>query len=65
MKIEEVKKNLNKKVKYKDSAGAYKLTACILRKNENGFFYQAELLDLKSGRSALICRLEDIQESEG
>lgn len=65
MKLEDVKRNLNKMVRYKDSAGIYKLTACILRKNESGFFYQAELLDTKSIHSVLICKLEDIEEIGG
>lgn len=61
MKLEEVKPNLNKKVKYKDSAGAYELTACILRKNGNGIYYQAELLDVRCGNSVIICKLEDVE----
>lgn len=65
MKLEDVKRNLNKMVRYKDSTGIYKLTACILRKNESGFVYQAELLDTKSTRSVLICKLEDIEEIGG
>ena len=62
MKIEEVKKNLNKKVVYKGMPSKYKLTACILRKKDNKYYYQAELLDIKHGRSLLICGLEDIAE---
>lgn len=58
MKIEEVKRNLDKSVRYKDST--YKLTGCILRKNEKGFFYQAELLDVRCGRSVVICNLEEV-----
>ena len=65
MKIDEVKKNLNKIVRYKDTAGLYRLTACILRKNEKGLFYQAELLDTRSGNSVIICKLDEVQESEG
>lgn len=62
MKIEEVKRNLDKPVMHKDST--YKLTACILRKNEKGFFYQAELLDTKCGRSVVICSLEEVRAIE-
>lgn len=60
MKIEEVKRNLNKNVRYKDNAERYTLTACILRKGKSGFFYQAELLDTRHGRSVTICNLDDV-----
>ena len=62
MKIEEVKRNLNRDVMYKGIT--YKLTACTLRRNQEGFFYQAEILDLKSGNSVIICKLEDIEVIE-
>ena len=66
MKIEEVKQNLGKIVEYNgaeynEKKGVYKLTACIFRKNEAGFFYQAELLDTKHGASVLICKLENVR----
>ena len=64
MKIEEVKRNLNKMVRYKDRADIYRLTACILRKGENGLFYQAELLDTKHGRSIVICKLDEVEGIE-
>ncbi len=64
MKIEEVKSNLNRMVKYKGISNVYELTACILRKGESGFFYQAELKDRKSGTSVLICKLEEIEVIE-
>ena len=64
MQIEEVKRNLNKKVRYGEKSG-YTLTACILRKSEKGFFYQAEILDDQHGKSVVICKLEDVRgESE-
>jgi hypothetical protein len=59
MKIEEVKKNLNKIVGY--NGGKYKLTACILRASETGCFYQAEILDMKCENSVLICKLEEVE----
>jgi hypothetical protein len=63
MKIEEVKKNLNKMVRYGEKADIYKLIGCTLRKNDKGFYYEAELLDTKHGKSLLICKLEDIEVS--
>ena len=62
MKIEEVKKNLNRAVRYKGIV--YKLLACTLRKDEKGFFYQAEILDTRHGKSVIICKLEDIEVIE-
>lgn len=62
MNIEEVKRNLNKIVTYKEKPNLYKLTACVIRKGEDGFFYQAELLDTRHGGSLLYCKLEDITE---
>lgn len=64
MKIEEVKRNLGKIVSYKGRADLYKLTACILRRNEKGFFYQAEILDTKQGNSIIICNLEEVEAIE-
>ena len=57
MRIEDVKKNLNKEVLYGKGNGSYKLTACVIRKNEDGFLYQAELLDERCGNSVIICKL--------
>ena len=55
MKIEEIKRNLNKIVHYKDSRNNidsdYLFTGCILRRGKNGFYYQAELQDMKSERT--------------
>lgn len=66
MNIEEVKRNINQKVLYplygKDTE--YILLACILRKNNAGFFYQAEIKDLKAN-SVLIVKIEDIKPIGG
>lgn len=40
----------------------YVLDGLTLRKNENGYFYQAILRDIKNGNSLLVCRLEEIAE---
>lgn len=64
MKIEEVKRNLNKIVSYKDrmdgTEADYILAACIIRRNEKGFYYQVEIRDMKAN-SVTICRMEDVQ----
>lgn len=64
MKIEEVKRNLNRTVNYTDRMHGiesdYILTGCILRRSESGFFYQAELQDMKAN-SVVICGLEDVR----
>ena len=62
MDINEAKKNLNKMVDYKGEKNIYKLTACIMRKNQRGYFYRGELLDTKHGNSVLIVSLNDISE---
>ena len=64
MNIDEAKKNLNKMVDYKGDKETYMLTACILRKNERGYFYRVELLDTKHGNSVLIVGLKDISAIE-
>lgn len=62
MKIEDVKKNLNKAVTYKDNSNTYILTGCIIRKNQKGYYYQAEILDTVHGNSVIICSLDDVTE---
>ena len=63
MKLEEVKRNLNKIVVLNGKNDIYKSTACIIRKDKDGeFYYQAELLDTKHGNSLSYCKLEDITE---
>ena len=59
MELKEVKRNLNKIVLYNDKQ--YQLTGCTLRLNDKGYFYQAELKDMKCN-SLIICRLDDIGE---
>lgn len=70
MKFEEVKNNLGKRVMYKDvmhkdREGIYIFSACIIRRRENGYYFQAELLDKVSSFSVFICDLENIQEIGG
>lgn len=68
MKPQEIKAHLNKPVRYKNPSmyidGEYILTGAIFRKSEAGFYYQAELADVKNSRSLIICNLEEIQLTE-
>lgn len=66
MELAEVKQAMNRKVLYRPSGSEssipYILTGCILRRREDGgFFYQAEILDTTSRNSMIICSLNDIQ----
>lgn len=63
MKIEEVKKNLGRKVRYKPTGGSYILTGCTLRLDlkRGSFFYQAELTDTAAQNSIMITRLEEVE----
>lgn len=62
MTLHEIKRSMNRTVLYK--GGEYKLVGCIFRQNDKTgeYFYQAELLDLHSGRSTVICRLEEVEK---
>lgn len=60
MEISRVKANLGKKVLYNGTE--YMLSGCIIRANEHGFYYQAEIQDLSAMHSIAICRLEDLME---
>ena len=64
MKIEEVKRCLNKTVIRGTGTGSlpYLFTGCILRKSDLGYYYQAELQDPDNENSVLVCRLEEINE---
>ena len=64
MQIEQVKKNLNKMIVYQGKQNIYRLTACIIRRNANGFYYQAELQDTKCNNSIVYCGLNDIEAEE-
>lgn len=61
MDLQEVKRNLNKRVSYKGKKGIYELRACIIRRNKEGYYYQAELFDRVNGNSIVLCKLEDIE----
>lgn len=62
MKPEEIKAALNKPVKFRSELAGVEaefiLTGAIFRKNEKGFFYQAELT---SENHVLIAKLDEIE----
>ena len=58
----EIKYNLNKPVMFRDSE--YILTGAIIRLGEKGYFYQAELTDMKQRRSVVIARLIEVKIKE-
>lgn len=60
MSIGEVKKALNRTVRFRDAE--YVLTGCIIRLDprSGSFFYQAELTDTTTGKSIVIARLEEV-----
>jgi soluble cytochrome b562 len=64
MTIEEAKKHINRLVNYQGAPDLYKLTACILRKNKQGYYYSAEIQDIKNGNSVLIVSLDDISTAD-
>ncbi len=65
MKLQDVKSSLNCRVHRNSPSGYgtadYIFTGCTIRRNNNGFFYDAELQDLNNSRSITICRLEEIE----
>ena len=64
MNLSQIKRSMNRTVMYKD--GEYRLVGVVFRQNENtgNYYYQAELLDTHSGRSVVICRLEEVEEND-
>lgn len=63
MDISQVKKNLGRKVVYNGTE--YLFSGCIIRPDEqNGFYYQAELQDLKANNSVIICALPEVKENK-
>lgn len=63
MRIDEVKKSLNRKVTFRGAQ--YTLTGCIIRKDKktNQFYYQAELQDTSTQLSLVFARLEEIENA--
>lgn len=66
MKPEEIKPNLNRRVRYRSKKtgvdAEYTLTGAIFRRKANGkFFYQAELQDTKNQNSVVIASIAEIE----
>ncbi len=66
----DIKRALGKRVRLTDPklhiAGAeYILSGAVIRRGERGFYYQAELTDVKCGHSLVYAPLENIERSEG
>jgi len=64
----EIKRNLNRPVRFTNprlySEGReYLLTGATIRLGERGYFYQAELTDMNTKNSVIICRLDEIEEA--
>ena len=64
MKPDEIRNNLNRYVRYTSAKlgidGVYRLTGAIIRRNEKGCYYQAELQELNDKKAIIICSLKDI-----
>ena len=58
----DIKKSLNRPVRFRGE-DRYILSAGIIRKDKktNEFFYQAELLDLRTENSIVYARLSDVE----
>ena len=59
MKLARVKYLLNHSVLFR--GGYYQLTGCVIRLSQNGYFYQAELLD-QNKNCVLYCALDEVEE---
>lgn len=64
MRTDDVKKSLNRKVRFRGAE--YILTGCIIRKNKktNQFYYQAELQDTTTQLSLVYARLEEVNNGD-
>lgn len=66
MRAEDIKRALNKRVVFKSpkvcpQGAEYILSGAIFRLGDNGYFYQAELTDLTTKNSVVICSLDEIE----
>lgn len=65
MTYQQAARNLNKKVrlwnKVHQFGGEFILSAVIIRKNAQGAYLQAELLDIRNGHSVMMVALDNIE----
>ena len=64
----DIKKALGRRVRFTNpklyiEGAEYILSGAVIRRGDNGFYYQAELTDLKCKNSVLYCRLDEIERS--
>lgn len=69
MTTEQIRQNLNRPVRFTDpklcvEGAEYILTGAIFRLGENGFYYQAELMDKTTKHSLIYCSLDRIEPIE-
>lgn len=62
----DIKRNLNKRVRYTNRRlhienAEYILSGAMIRLGDSGFYYQAELTDVRGEKSVVICKLEEIE----
>lgn len=62
METREVKRNLNRRVRYEDSNN-YLMSACVIKKDKHGeAYYLAELMDVNAMRSIMYVPLSEVSE---
>lgn len=62
----DIKRNLNKRVRFTNRRlhienAEYILSGAVIRLGDSGFYYQAELTDVKSENSLIYCALEEVE----
>lgn len=62
MDIQRVKFNLGRQVLFHGKP--YRLTACVMRPGNGGFYFQAELKDQNAESSLVIANLKEVEEQE-
>lgn len=62
---QEIKYALNHRVRFKSPHNhvdaPYILSGATIRMGDKGFYYQAELTDIRNPKSLVICRLDEIE----
>lgn len=65
----EIKRSLGKRVRLTDpklylEGAEYILSGAVIRRGEQGFYYQAELTDIRCGQSLIYAPLGNVERSE-